>query len=121
MASKKPSWRSLRMTILMYYGNLTDVANFYGVSRRTVNNWVNANKTGKIKRTIEEARQKLLDIAETKITSKIIDGNLTATIFYLKTQGKERGWNEKVDQQISGELSLEINEHVITSKNQIKD
>lgn len=47
---------------------------------------------------IQEARARIkednCDLAETKLLTSIKDGNLTATIFYLKTQGKERGYIE---------------------------
>ena len=120
MASKKPTWSQLRPVILTYYGNCNDIANYYSVKRRTVQLWISKDATGKIKRAFQEAREKLLDIAETKLTSKIIDGNLTSIIFFLKTQGKARGWIEKIDNQVTGELTLDIKEHIITSKEEIK-
>ena len=116
----KPTWRKLLPVIMEKFGNINDIALFYGVKRRTVHGWVSRDPTGKIKKALEHARQKLLDIAETKLTSKIIDGNLTSIIFYLKTQGKSRGWVEKIDNQISGELNLSIDEHIVTKKEDIK-
>ena len=116
----KPTWRVLKPVIIEKYGNVNDIALHFGVKRRTVHNWASKDPSGKIKIAFNQARQRLLDIAETKLTSKIIEGNLTSIIFYLKTQGKARGWVEKVDQQISGELNLTIDEHVITKPEDIK-
>lgn len=45
----------------------------------------------------EQARQHNLDLAETKLLANIRDGNMTAIIFYLKTQGKDRGYSERVE------------------------
>ena len=41
------------------------------------------------------AREMTLDLAESKLVKKIKDGNLGAIIFFLKTQGKQRGYVER--------------------------
>jgi len=40
-------------------------------------------------------KESLLDLAESKLISNIQDGDNTAIIFFLKTQGKERGYIER--------------------------
>lgn len=47
---------------------------------------------------IEEARESMIDNVESKLLSQINDGNITAIIFFLKTQGKSRGYVEKIEQ-----------------------
>ena len=45
---------------------------------------------------LTEARETMLDTAESVLYSKILAGDITALIFFLKTQGKSRGYIERV-------------------------
>lgn len=38
-----------------------------------------------------------LDQAESNFYKHVEDGNLTALIFFLKTQGRARGWSERLE------------------------
>lgn len=42
-----------------------------------------------------------LDFAESKLHSRIQNDDTTATIFYLKTKGKRRGYIEKVENDVN--------------------
>lgn len=112
----KPTWKLFRSVILEYHGNLTDIAAHFNVTRRTIHNWISKDPTGKIKKIVEEAREYLLDIAEKSLARKVVDGNLSATIFLLKTLGKYRGYIEKQDYELNGQISVKIEEHTIQSK-----
>jgi len=48
-----------------------------------------------LKEVLSEAREIALDHVESKLMKAIDDGNLTAIIFFLKTQGKSRGYSER--------------------------
>lgn len=48
-----------------------------------------------VKQVIVEAKERMLDFAEGKLYEKIKEGDNTAIIFYLKTQGKGRGYIER--------------------------
>tara|TARA_R100000781_G_scaffold96531_2_gene60538 strand:- start:65 stop:418 length:354 start_codon:yes stop_codon:yes gene_type:complete len=51
-----------------------------------------------------------LDFVESKLHNQIEDGNTSATIFYLKTKGKKRGYVEKSELDItSGDEPIKIN------------
>ena len=51
-----------------------------------------------------------LDFAESQLHKQIMDGNTTATIFYLKTKGKKRGYVERSEvHQETTYKSLDIN------------
>jgi len=42
-----------------------------------------------------DIREKRHDFVESSLNTAIKDGNVTAMIFYLKTQARDRGWSEK--------------------------
>jgi hypothetical protein len=57
-----------------------------------VRNYINRNP--EIKQAQVDIREDMLDLAESKLLLGIKKGNVTFTIFFLKTQGKERGYIE---------------------------
>ena len=53
---------------------------------------------------VYEIQEERIDFAETKLMEKIADGNIIAILFFLKCQGKARGWLE--EQKINVESRL---------------
>ena len=76
-------------------GNLSAVARAFNVSRTTLYTFVRAHPT--VQQAVDEAREAMLDHAESMLYRKILDGDTTALIFFLKTQGKKRGYVERVE------------------------
>jgi hypothetical protein len=52
------------------------------------------NEDPDFKKAVDEVQNITLDFAESSLLKQIKDGNTAATIFYLKTRGKERGYIE---------------------------
>jgi hypothetical protein len=50
----------------------------------------------------------MIDNAESKLYAKVVEGDTTALIFFLKTQGRSRGYVEKQETETSGELTVRI-------------
>ena len=48
-----------------------------------------------VQAAMPDARESMLDTAESVLYRKILDGDTTALIFFLKTQGKSRGYIER--------------------------
>jgi len=88
-------------------GNLSVAAEYLGCTRKTVYRYV--NKFSTVKDALEDSRETSVDFVENKLMKAIKDGNITAMIFFLKTQGKHRGWVER--QEITGKdgAPMEIN------------
>jgi hypothetical protein len=80
------------------HGNVAAIARALGFSRTAVKNCV--NKSPVLKEAIDQARQGMLDNVESSLYHEVLAGNVTAMIFWLKCQGKERGWVER--QEIAG-------------------
>lgn len=74
-------------------GVQADAARILGCSRATVNGYV--RRYPDLQQLIIDTREETLDLAESQLFKKMKEGNMTAVIFYLKTQGKQRGYVEK--------------------------
>ena len=79
-------------------GNIAAVARSFGVTRKAIYDRI--HKSAKLRKALIESRETMLDNAETELYDQALDGNTTALIFFLKTQGKIRGYVER--QEITG-------------------
>lgn len=57
------------------------------------------------KNQVDELQNLTLDFAESQLHQQIKEGNTTATIFYLKTKGKRRGYIERREVEMTAEIS----------------
>lgn len=73
-------------------GNITASCKAANINRSTYYDWM--EKDPKFKQAVEELAEANIDFAESCLKQQIKDGNTTATIFYLKTKGKSRGYIE---------------------------
>lgn len=76
-------------------GNLTAVAKRLKCSRPTLYKFVKAHPT--VQDALDSAREVMLDNAESSLYRNALNGDTTALIFFLKTQGKKRGYVERVE------------------------
>ncbi len=90
-------------------GLLTVAAAKAGVSYTTINRYVADYPT--VKQASLDARERMLDFTEGKLYSKIKGGDNTCIIFYLKTQGKARGYIEKQEIEHSGNIKRSLEEY----------
>ena len=93
MAKQKYTPKQIQEAITLSSGFLTQAAKNLGCTYQTINNYL--TRFPELKETIIFEREKVLDFAESQLILKIKEGDLTAIIFYLKTQGKQRGYSEK--------------------------
>ena len=73
-------------------GVVTTAAKQAGISRDTHYRWLKEDE--EYKAQVDELSDVALDFAESQLFKQIKDGNTTATIFFLKTKGKHRGYIE---------------------------
>jgi len=71
-----------------------------GINRATHYRWMESDP--EYKEAVEAIPDVVLDFAESKLFKAIQDGNITATIFFLKTRGKDRGYIERIQQEDVG-------------------
>lgn len=79
-------------------GIISYACDMTGISRRTFYNW--KNEDDEFAKRVEDVNEETLDIVESKLLSAISDDNLTAIIFYLKTKGRNRGYVERVENEV---------------------
>lgn len=89
-------------------GIVTTACKQVGIARSTHYEWY--SKDEEYKSEVDAIADIALDFAESKLHKQIEKEDTTATIFYLKTKGKKRGYIERVEQEISGNMSLTWNE-----------
>lgn len=78
-------------------GNMSAIARKHGKSRAWMYEYIRNNGLWKC---VEESREKMIDNVESALYSQALAGNTTAMIFFLKTQGKSRGYVER--QELTG-------------------
>lgn len=83
-------------------GIVTVACKQIGVGRTTFYEYYNNDP--EFKKEVDGLKDVALDFAESKLHSRIKDGSDTAIIFYLKCQGKHRGYIEK--QEIDTNVNL---------------
>ena len=98
---KKAMIEALEKTL----GIVSSACQIVNINRSTHYNWI--KEDDEYKQAVEDISEMAIDFAESKLFNQIKDENTTATIFYLKTKGKKRGYIERVEQDIKGSLSLD--------------
>tara|TARA_R100000995_G_C3476030_1_gene121007 strand:- start:1146 stop:1499 length:354 start_codon:yes stop_codon:yes gene_type:complete len=78
-------------------GIVTTACKQVGIGRTQFYEWL---KDSDFKKKVDDIQNIALDFAESQLHMQIKDGNTSATIFYLKTKGKGRGYVER--QEITG-------------------
>jgi len=71
------------------------------------------------KNKVDDIQNVALDFAESQLHKQIQSGNTSATIFYLKTKGKNRGYIER--QEITGADGMPTNFQIEIIKREDKD
>lgn len=79
-------------------GIVTQACKMANVGRTTFYNYYNSDE--EFKKKVDDIESITLDFVESQLHKQIKDGNTTATIFYLKTKGKQRGYVER--QELTG-------------------
>jgi len=107
---KKAMIEALTQTL----GVVTSACKIVGINRSTFYKYYNEDP--KFAAEVNDIQEVAIDFAESKLYEQIKDSNTTATIFYLKTRGRNRGYVEKQEIEHSGEIkeikvSINKNEH----------
>tara|TARA_R100000458_G_C8215483_1_gene201577 strand:+ start:253 stop:624 length:372 start_codon:yes stop_codon:yes gene_type:complete len=86
-------------------GVVTTACKNVGIARSTFYEWY--NKDDEFRKQVNSIQDLALDFAESQLHKQIQDGSTSATIFYLKTKGKKRGYIER--HEITGAEGEDLN------------
>ena len=107
LTPKKKQLQRLRYTeaeiaqvLLRTDGFIAAAAASLRLSRTAVYDYLKRYPT--LKSVLADARENSLDVAESLLMKAVRAENLTAIIFFLKTQGKSRGYTERSEPALAG-------------------
>lgn len=95
-------------------GNVTKSCEEAKIDRSTFYDWIKDDED--FKRKIDDINEQQLDFAESTLFQQMKAGNTTATIFFLKTKGRKRGYVEKHDVEVANHEPI-----VFTTTPEIKE
>ena len=99
---------SLLSSLEQSLGVVTVACRQAGIPRSTYYKWLKEDE--EFAKEVKDIENIALDFAESKLHEQIQIGNTSATIFYLKTKGKNRGYVERSEvHQETTYKSLDIN------------
>ena len=87
-------------------GVVTAACKAVGIGRTTHYLWM--QEDAEYRAAVEGLSDVALDFAESQLHKQIKDGNSTATIFFLKTKGKKRGYIERQEIEAVGGKMFQI-------------
>ena len=89
----KISRQAYEDSITRRHGNISNVARELGITRQAV--YSALKRWPDLRVVLEDVRETLLDELEDRLMQRARSGDLRAITFFLRTQGKERGWTER--------------------------
>jgi predicted DNA-binding transcriptional regulator AlpA len=97
-------------------GVVTTACKQVGIDRTTFYRYYKEDL--EFKKQVDVRSNVAIDFAESQLFKQIQSGNPTSTIFYLKTKAKKRGYVERQEIEMGGDIKSEIIEWKPSEKNQ---
>lgn len=100
-------------------GVVSTAAKRVGITRQTHYNWLESD--AEYKKDVFLIAEEEKDFAESHLHQLIQDGNPAATIFYLKTKAKDRGYVERLEQSFVDDKVEEVRVTIVKPQHDIED
>ena len=97
------------------YALIYDACDRIGISKETLYNWMEADSDFADK--VHQIKDRVGDIVEGKLMEKILDGNVSSIVFWLKTQ---RGWSETQKIEVETNNDIDVKEAINEIREQMK-
>jgi hypothetical protein len=98
-------------------GIVTTACKSVGISRETHYRWMREDEQYRIQ--VDSISDMALDFAESQLHKQISEGEVSSTIFYLKTKGKKRGYVERVEQEVTGKMDNHLQISIVRTEHRI--
>ena len=85
-------------------GIVSTACKMVDISRQTHYAWLKADE--EYKKALSSIQDSVLDFAESHLYKLVKEGNPAATIFFLKTKGKKRGYIERQEIEVTEKKPL---------------
>jgi len=85
--------KELVEALIKHLGIVSSACEALGISRTTYYKYY--NEDSEFRSEVDNVGDSTLDFVESKLFDLISNGNVAATIFYMKTKGKRRGYIER--------------------------
>lgn len=107
----------IRILIKKYAGNVSKVADAIGCTRGTVSYQIKHSED--LSKALADARERWIDEVEESVLQRAADSNdSTLQIFVLKTQAKNRGWEQNEAQNTAKDIATAAFDYILNkSKN----
>jgi len=90
---KQRTKKAILQALQKSLGVVTEACDKVGINRTTFYKYYNEDQ--EFRKAADEMQEVSLDFAESQLFEQMRNGSAAATIFYLKTKGKKRGYIEK--------------------------
>ena len=90
----------IKQALIKCEGFQASAADVLGCTEGTIINY--KQRYPELAELVKHLKEKHKDYAENRLLQHIRDGKETSLIFFLKTQCKDRGYTERIEQEISG-------------------
>jgi hypothetical protein len=97
--STKENKEKLIEALKQSLGIVTTACDSIGITRQTYYYWLKTDED--FRKEVEDLENVTLDFAESQLFKQIKEGSTAATIFYLKTKGRKRGYIEKTELDVT--------------------
>jgi hypothetical protein len=92
---KIPNKAALVKALTELDGNMAAAGRRFHCDRRTI--WHYVDDDPELRELVDELSETFIDEAENKLYEAIRAGNVVATIFFLKTKARHRGYSERLE------------------------
>jgi len=94
VAVQKIQKKNLETALRECDGNITATSRRMKVTRKAI---YDAVQRYDLQSVLDECREELLDAAEGALHTLVRDGHASSVFFLLRTQGRDRGYNERIE------------------------